>query len=204
MTRKEPDVMSLLHRIGQKPIIAALRKPAEVDMAIQSPVDHIFFMGGDIQGIIAAVRAAKQADKGAFVHLDLIRGLSSTDKETLAFIADYVGADGIVTPKAHLIKEAKKSGLYGILHLFVLDSLSLDNGLKLVESASPDGVELMPGVVTKVIEQYADALDTIPIVASGLIYTKEEAAACLRAGATCLSVSHTSLWNLGFQDLLQP
>jgi glycerol uptake operon antiterminator len=193
--------MTLLHQIGQKPIIAALRKPSEVQLAIQSQADNIFFMGGDIQGILTAVNLAKQAGKGTFVHLDLIRGLSNTDKETLSFISEYIGADGIVTPKAHLIKEAKKTGLYGILHLFILDSLSLENGLKLVESTAPDGVELMPGVVTKVITQFAAELDTIPIIASGLIDTREEAAECLRAGATSLSVSNPALWNLTFQEL---
>ncbi|MBP3950103.1 glycerol-3-phosphate responsive antiterminator [Bacillus suaedae] len=194
--------MSILHRIGQKPIIAALRSPAEVESAIQSSIDNIFFMGGSIQEIIKAVEIAKQANKGTFIHVDLIRGLSSTDTEAIQFIADYVGADGIVTPKKHLIREAKKAGLFAILHLFVLDSLALESGFKSIKSAEPDAIELMPGVIPKTIQRFSEQLEDIPIIASGLIQSKEEVIASLESGATSLSVSGKDLWSLTFQDLL--
>ncbi|MCI3921307.1 glycerol-3-phosphate responsive antiterminator [Paenibacillus sp. TRM 82003] len=192
--------MTLLHRIGGKPVIAALRHPANIQAAIDSEVDNIFFMGGTVVDITEAVRIAKDAGRGAFVHLDLIRGLSSTDRESVEFIADTVKADGIVTPKSHLIKEAKKLGLYGVLHLFMIDSLAMQNGLKAVESTAPDGVEIMPGLLLKVIEYFAEANPHIPIIASGLIQTPEEAGQCLHAGATSLSVSERALWNMTFQD----
>ncbi|MFE0555882.1 glycerol-3-phosphate responsive antiterminator [Paenibacillus sp. NPDC058910] len=168
--------MSLLYQIGQRPVIAALRSVDRLDDALESGADHLFFMGGSVNELVPAVRAAKERGKGAFVHLDLVRGLSSTDKESVDFIRSFVGADGIVTPKSHLIKEAKRAGLYAILHLFALDSLALDNGRKL---AQPDAVELMPGVIPKAIAALADALPDIPIIASGLIQTQQEAAAAV-------------------------
>ncbi|WP_410513315.1 glycerol-3-phosphate responsive antiterminator [Paenibacillus sp. BR2-3] len=193
--------MNLLHKVGQKPIIAAVRNLQYVEKAIESQVDNIFFMGGTVKEIINAVQLVKQAGKSAFVHVDLIKGLSNTDKETVSFIADYIGADGIVTPKSHLIAEAKKANLFGILHLFIIDSLALQNGLRAVENVCPDGVELMPGVVRKTIAAFTDAYNHIPIIASGLIHTKEDAVECLEAGATSLSVSEQSLWSLTFQDI---
>jgi glycerol uptake operon antiterminator len=193
--------MSLLYKIGNNPIIAALRKPEDIEQALDSRVQNIFFMGGNVQQIIHAVRLTRECKKGAFIHLDLIRGLSSTDKESVEFISEYVGADGIVTSKSHLIKEAKRVGLYGILHLFVIDSLALQNGLHLAQTIHPDGIELMPGVITKIIHTFSEMLTDIPIVASGLIHTKEETIEGLQAGATSLSVSDTSLWNYTFQDL---
>lgn len=197
------SVMSLLYQIGQRPIIAALRSVDRLDGALESGADHLFFMGGSVNELVPAVRAAKEQGKGAFVHIDLVRGLSSTDKESIDFIRGFVGADGIVTPKSHLIKEAKRAGLYAILHLFALDSLALDNGRKLAQSARPDAVELMPGVIPKAIAALADALPDIPVIASGLIQTQQEAAAALNAGATSLSVSEPSLWGLSFEDLRQ-
>ncbi len=194
--------MSLLHHIGRNPIIAAVRKMEDLDAALASTVDHLFFMGGTVKEIVRCVNAAKEAGKGAFVHIDLIRGLSSTDRESVEWIAEYAGADGIVTPRGHLIKEAKRIGLYGILHLFLIDSGAIENGLKLCRQVEPDGVELMPGVVDKIIRAFASELEHTPIVASGLIQTPVEAAAALAAGATSLSVSSQSLWNLTFDDLL--
>ncbi|MFD1773869.1 glycerol-3-phosphate responsive antiterminator [Paenibacillus rhizophilus] len=193
--------MSLLYKIGSNPIIAAVRKPADIEAALDSTVENLFFMGCNVKEIIQAVRLTKECKKGAFVHLDLIRGLSSTDKESVDFISDYVGADGIVTPKGHLIKEAKKAGLYGILHLFVIDSSALQNGLKVAENIQPDAIELMPGTICKIIRTFAESLEDIPIVASGLIQTKAEAGESLHAGATALSVSAPALWNCSFDDL---
>lgn len=200
--RKERDfVMTLLHRIGQRPIIAALRSPNDIDNALASNVDNIFFMGGTIKEIIQAVQLAKEAKKGAFVHLDLIKGLSNNHKEAVEFIADYVGADGIISPKSNIIREAKKKRLFGILHLFILDSLALEKGLDIVQSVQPDALEIMPGVISKAIQSYSEKHEEIPVIASGLIQSKEEAAEALQAGATSLSVSNKELWNLSFEDL---
>src|SRR5690606_33296931 len=103
-----------------------------------------------------------------------IRGLSSIDKEVLPFIVEYMGADGIIIPKSHLIKDAQKIGLYAILHFFILDSLALENALKLATKIKPDGIELMPGVVEKVVSRFTEELPDIPVIASGLIETVEE------------------------------
>ncbi|MEK5162150.1 glycerol-3-phosphate responsive antiterminator [Paenibacillus sp. FSL R5-0527] len=194
-------MMRLLHKIGGHPIIAAVRRMEDLNAALDSAVDNLFFMGGTVKEIVDSVRLTKQAGKGAFVHIDLIRGLSSTDRESVEWIAEYAGADGIVTPKAHLIKEAKRCGLYAILHLFVIDSGALENGLKLCRQLEPDGVELMPGVIDKIIRTFAADLESTPLVASGLIRTEAEASAALVAGATSLSVSDKSLWNLTFAQL---
>ncbi|TBL78524.1 glycerol-3-phosphate responsive antiterminator [Paenibacillus thalictri] len=193
--------MALLYKIGNNPIIAAVRKLEDIEKALESKVDNVFFMGGNAKDIIHAVRLTKEAKKGAFIHLDLIRGLSSTDRESVDFISEYVGADGIVTPKSYLIKEAKRVGLYGILHLFMLDSLALTNGVSLAQNILPDGIEIMPGVITKIIHTFSETLSEVPIIASGLIHTKEEVKEVLHAGATSLSVSDMALWNLSFQDL---
>ncbi|WP_010274368.1 glycerol-3-phosphate responsive antiterminator [Paenibacillus senegalensis] len=195
--------MRLLHKIGGHPIIAAVRQMGDLNDALHSTVDNLFFMGGAVKEIVDSVRLTKQAGKGAFVHIDLIRGLSSTDRESVEWIAEFAGADGIVTPKAHLIKEAKRCGLYGILHLFVLDSGALDNGLKLTRQLEPDGIELMPGIIDKITRTFASELEKTPVVASGLIQTETEASAALAAGATSLSVSNKALWNLSFEQLLE-
>ncbi|MBB6674058.1 glycerol-3-phosphate responsive antiterminator [Cohnella nanjingensis] len=192
--------MTLLHRLAQSPVIAAIRSEDALENALASEAANLFIMGGALGELSHMVQAAKARDKGAFIHLDLIRGLSSTDKESLAFLREQIGADGIITPKSHLIKEAKRIGLYAIYHLFILDSHALSSGLALARSLHPDAVEIMPGAIPKVIGRLAEELE-IPVVASGLIQTKEEAVQALNAGATALSVSEQALWGLTFGDL---
>ncbi|WP_087974782.1 glycerol-3-phosphate responsive antiterminator [Oceanobacillus rekensis] len=194
--------MSLLHLIGKKPIIAALRNMDDFQKAIDSKVDNIFFMGGDVKQVIEGVQLAKKHNKGSFLHTDLIKGISNTDKETISFIKHYIQADGIVTPKRHLIREANKNELYAIFHLFILDSLALTNGTSVVKSIQPDAIELMPGVVPKIIDKFASGFTDTPIISSGLIQTVEEAKISLDAGSTALAVSNVELWNLTFEDLL--
>lgn len=191
----------LLHQLAKSPIIAAVRSPEQMEEAIGSQAANLFLMGGSLTSLISMVQAAKARGKGVFVHLDLIRGLSSTDKESLEFIRGQAGADGIITPKSHLIKEAKRLGLYTILHLFVIDSQAMANGLSLARSIGPDAIEIMPGTISKAIARFAEELDETPIIASGLIQTKDEATEALNAGATALSVSEPSLWKLGFAEL---
>ncbi|WP_163538233.1 glycerol-3-phosphate responsive antiterminator [Gracilibacillus sp. YIM 98692] len=195
--------MELSHKIGQKPMIAAVRHLSDAEKALESGVDNLFFMGGNVKDLIHVVRETSDAGKGAFIHLDLIRGLSSTDKESVAFVAEYIGADGIITPKSHLIKEAKKVGLYSILHFFVLDSLALENSLKLAKTVRPDGIEIMPGIIDKVVSRFAEDLTDIPVIASGLIETKQEISTILQAGATSLSVSDSNLWSLTFNEVVE-
>lgn len=193
--------MTLLHRLAQTPIIAAVRSPDRLEDALSSRTANLFIMGGSLNDLLPMVQAAKARGKGAYIHLDLIRGLSSTDKESLEFLRNQIGADGIITPKNHLIKEAKRIGLYAILHLFVIDSMAMANGLSLCQSVRPDGVEIMPGTITKVVSRFAESLPDIPVIASGLIQTLEEATVMLNAGATALSVSEQSLWGLTFADI---
>lgn len=194
--------MQLLHKIGGHPIIAAVRRIEDLHDALHSKADNLFFMGGTVKEIVSSVHLTKQVGKGAFVHIDLIRGLSNTDRESVEWIAEFAGADGIVTPKVHLIKEAKRYGLYAILHLFLIDSGALENGLKLCRQAEPDGIELMPGVIDKITRTFSSELETTPVIASGLIQTIAEASAAITAGATSLSVSNKELWNLTFDQLV--
>ena len=58
----------------------------------------------------------------------------------------------------------------------------------------PDLMEIMPGVVTKVIARYAG--NGFPVIAGGLIQTKVEVTDALGAGATAVSTGQPELWYL--------
>ncbi|BBH19549.1 transcriptional regulator [Paenibacillus baekrokdamisoli] len=190
-----------MYRLAEKPIIAALRELSQLEAALHSGVDICFFMGGSINEIKEAVTRAKAENVGAFIHIDLVKGLSRSDKEAVDFAANYIGADGIITPKAHLIQEAKRNGLVAIQHLFIIDSLAMGNAMRMVESVKPDAIEIMPGVITKTIARFAEAFEHIPLIASGLIETESEVNQCLDAGATGISTSQSKLWGLTYGQL---
>jgi len=197
----EETLIRLLYRLAEKPVIAALRELSQLETALDSGVDICFFMGGSINEMKDAVARAQERKVGAFIHIDLVKGLSRSDKEAVDFVAGYIGADGIITPKAHLIQEAKRNGLFAVQHLFIIDSLAVGNAMRMVESVKPDAIEIMPGVIPKTIAGFADVFHHIPIIASGLIETPAEAKQCLDAGAMGISTSERGLWGLTYDQL---
>lgn len=56
------------------------------------------------------------------------------------------GVDGVITTKPSLIKVIKNEGLIAIQRLFMLDSRSLETGIKSILEDKPHAVEIMPGL----------------------------------------------------------
>ena len=76
---------------------------------------------------------------------------------------------------------------------FVLDSLALDNIEKLRAACNPDLIELVPGLMPKIIRQ-VHSLHRTPLIAGGLIRDKEDTVSALSAGAVSISTSCEEAW----------
>ena len=61
------------------------------------------------------------------------------------------GADGIISTRAQLIRFGKECGLMTVQRFFALDSQGVDSIGEVLASSAPDLMELMPGVVGKLI-----------------------------------------------------
>ena len=109
--------------IEDSPIIAAIKDDEGLKKCLTSESRVIFILYGDICNIPDIVETVKSSGKIAMVHIDLIAGLSSKEI-AVDFIQKYTKADGIITTKPALIKRAKELGLYTILRLFVIDSMT--------------------------------------------------------------------------------
>jgi glycerol uptake operon antiterminator len=94
-----------------------------------------------------------------------------------------------------LTQKARNLGLITIQRLFMLDSLSIQTGIKMVNVNRPDLIEIMPAILPKVILRVKQE-STIPIIAGGMVETKEEIIELLKVGATAVSTSKSALWFL--------
>lgn len=138
------------------------------------------------------VESVKERGKHAFVHLDLINGLAA--KEIAAdYIRSFTKADGVLSTKPQILRHAKEIGLITVLRVFVLDSLALDNIEKLRAACNPDLIELVPGLMPKIIRQ-VHSLHRTPLIAGGLIRDKEDTMSALSAGAISISTSCEEAW----------
>ncbi|GIP34756.1 glycerol-3-phosphate responsive antiterminator [Paenibacillus sp. J2TS4] len=175
-------------------VIAAVRSEEELDTALGSEVNVIFLMMGTIENLRELVGKVKNNGKHAFVHFDFIEGIAS-DRSGVQYMANQIKPDGILSTRNHLIGVAKENGMKAIQRLFLIDSTAIRNGMKAIRSSGADAVEIMPGIMPKVIRELTGMTD-LPIIAGGLIREEEEVLEALKAGALAVSVGEPDLWRM--------
>lgn len=180
---------TVLKCLEAAPVIAAVRDKL-FDKALVSPVDVIFLLGGEISTIANRIQSAKQAKKYIFIHIDLTEGIGK-DKSGIRFLA-RCGADGIISTKSSLIRQAKELGLITIQRFFAYDSHGVNSIEDVLGSTQPDIMEIMPGVIGKVIERFS--CGNIPLIAGGLVETRQEVTTALKLGAIAVSTGKEELW----------
>ena len=110
-------------------------------------------------------------------------------------IQKATGAEGIISTRGALIKRAKQIGLAAVQRGFMLDSRSLNSFEQQIAQSKPDFVEILPGLLPKVIASLKERID-IPIIAGGFIHEKEDVIAALQAGALAVSASSPKIWSV--------
>ena len=184
--------------VEANPVIAAVKNDAGLQAAVEmEEIQVIFVLYGDVCTIPEILERIKAAGKKAMVHIDLIAGLSAKEI-SVEFIARQTRADGIITTKPALVRRAKEMGIFAVLRFFVIDSLALKNIENLemqCGTSRPDFIEVLPGVMPKVLGRIAK-VSRIPMIAGGLITEKEDVIAALSAGAIAVSSTNQDVWNL--------
>jgi glycerol uptake operon antiterminator len=180
--------------IEQNPIIAAARLEEDVDAAIAAQVSAVFLLHSDIFNVQKLVDRVKHSGKLVFVHLDLLEGLGK-DQKAVEYIARVVRPDGIISTKTPHIKHAREAGLFTIQRFFLLDSQSFEQTIKTAKASLPDMVEIMPAVMPKIIKKVCGMIE-LPVIAGGLIESKEDIIEILKAGALGASTGRKELWRL--------
>ncbi|MBP8989264.1 MAG: glycerol-3-phosphate responsive antiterminator [Clostridia bacterium] len=184
----------LFDEIVKSPVIAAVRDGADLEPALLGPPAIIFLLTSSINDMNSQCQLVRQAGKRCFLHVDLISGLRP-DSQGLRYVALQAKPDGIITTKPTCVRFAQALGLYTIERLFLLDSAALREGEVNVKSCQPDLVEILPGISEKAIRMAVQAFDR-PLIAGGLIRTREDVYAALSAGALGVSTSCQKLWQL--------
>lgn len=184
----------LIKSIQQKPVIAALRSSHALNVALASSISTLFYLHASIFDLTELTQKAKQHNKNVFFHMEFIDGLGR-DSAAISYIAKTARPDGIITTRVNSIKDAKDAGLFTVQRFFMVDKQSYDTAVKNAQVAQPDLIEIMPGIIPQVIRQMA-ADTKIPVIAGGLITTKDEAFSALQAGAFAISTGTEELWNM--------
>lgn len=184
----------MLDLLEESPIIAAINSEEKLVQSLKSDCKVVFILYGTICDISDIVRRLKEQDKVAIVHVDLISGLS-TKEVAVDFIKNNTQADGIISTKSALVKRAKEQGMIAIQRTFVVDSMALATLKKQLGTFRPDAVEIMPGIMPKILKEMRDFV-SIPLIAGGLLSDKKDVMAAFAAGADAISATKEELWYL--------
>ncbi len=176
------------------PIVGAVKSDKDLEEVLKSPVQIIFILYGNILNIKDIASKIEKAGKIPFVHLDLIEGLANRDI-SCEYIKSNTCAKGIISTKPSLIKKAKELGLISVQRLFILDSLALQNSLNQIRETKADFIEILPGIMPKVIKTLSNIKNT-KVIAGGLVTEKSEVTSILSSGAIAVSTSDKEIWYL--------
>ncbi len=172
--------------------IAAVQKEADLDAALRGDVNVVFLLTGSLLNIHELTRRVQDAGKHVFLHMEFIEGIAA-DRSGVAYVAQHVRPTGIISTKSAIIKAAKDSGLLAIQRIFLIDRNAVQRGIKAVEQSSPDAIEVMPGIMPRIIREMTN-LTPLPIIAGGLVGNRQEIDEGLTAGALAVSVGSPELW----------
>lgn len=179
-------------RMEKNPVICAVKDVSNIDDAISSDAEIIFCLCGNIFNLPEIVSRVKSSGKLIFLHVDLIEGFSK-DATALKFISEKIKPDGIISTKNNLLKVAKELGLLTVQRLFIIDSLSIETTVKTSSTINPDAIEILPGIMPRIIKKLSSTL-SVPIIVGGLISEKDDIVNATDNGALGVSTSSKNLW----------
>ncbi len=184
--------MRIMDILEDSPVIAAVKNDEGLKHSLESECQMVFILYGSICNVADIVGQIKERGKLAIVHVDLTAGLGSKEV-AVDFIRQHTGADGIISTKPQMVKRAMELGLLGVQRAFIIDSMALSTTRKQMDAFHPDLVEVMPGIIPRVLKEIRGYTD-IPLIAGGLISNKKDVMAALSAGADAISTTNEALW----------
>lgn len=184
----------LTAQLETSPIIAAVRTPDALKRACQTDIGTVFILHATLSDLAEQVQFAKNAAKSVYIHADLVEGLSA-DAAAVRYLRSVTATDGLISTRSTVIRAAKDCGFLTVQRFFAVDSQALEAIERTVSQSHPDCIELMPGILPTVVARLHTKL-SMPVIAGGLVETKEQVISLLSAGASGISTGREALWTL--------
>lgn len=164
----------------------------DFEKMLRSNYQYGVFLELHISQIRSVYKLANEHDKKMFLHADLIQGLKN-DEYASEYLCQEINPYGLISTKTSVILKARQKGVQAIQRIFILDSNALKRNIALVNRAQPDYVEVLPGLIPKVIKEIKQKTGK-NVFAGGLIETVAEVEQALEVGASAVTTSDKELW----------
>lgn len=180
-----------MHFQNQK-ILPAAAKIKDFEKLMISNYEYIILLDSHISQLQSLIQLANRHGKKVLLHVDLIQGLRS-DEYAAEFLCQTIKPAGLISTRTSVVAVAKKKSLIAIQRIFLLDQHALNTSYRLLQTFKPDYIEVLPGVIPHIIQEVAEKTQ-VPVLAGGLIRTKEEVRQALDAGAVAVTTSSEKIW----------
>lgn len=174
-------------------ILPAISNYKKLEKFIESELEYCVVMNFPLIQLHRVCKLLRDNDKKCFVHVDLIKGLSSNEHGA-EFLIDAFKVDGLISTHPSVIEMAKKKRVAAILRIFMIDSQSLKKSLSIARKCQPDYMEILPGFSSQIATAIHSEIDT-PLIGGGLIDSKELVDQCIHNGLVAVTTSVVDLWN---------
>ncbi len=189
--------MTLTEELKKNVVVPAIKDDESFERVLKSKATVIFLLKSDLMTVENYVRRAHEYGKKILLHVDLTDGLGK-DEAAVRYVARVIKPDGVITTKAAVVKCAVSEGLYTVFRAFLIDGQGLSSAKANVKKLSPDAVELMPGLLFDVVKEFLPLSKTI--ILGGLLRDEKSIKEALRVGATAVSCSDPTLWEVKNED----
>ena len=174
------------------PVAAAIKSSEDMQVALNSDALLLFVLKGDAFQLDPLVNQAHQRGKGLVVHVDLVSGIGK-DRAGIQYL-HQIGVDAVITSRSQLVSAGRAEGLITIQRLLLLDDSALESGVRTIARATPDIVEILPGIIFPEVAPTLQQLLPGPFIAGGFIRTAADVARIQAAGGILSSSSTYQLW----------
>ena len=179
--------------INELPIIASITKPEQIEAVLKSKVKRVNLMTGDLMTLSSIVADLHKSGKQVHVHLEMVNGLGR-DFSTVEYLSKTFGIDGIISTRSNMIAAARQAGIRSIQRIFAIDTAAVETAIRMIGQVQPDEVELMPGLMPRVIKDIKQKMNS-PLIVGGLIRHEEEIREALANGANYVSIGDKRYWS---------
>ncbi|MGL5977661.1 MAG: glycerol-3-phosphate responsive antiterminator [Erysipelotrichaceae bacterium] len=176
----------------KQPIIPAITNMKNFERFLRSSCVIGVILDMHINFLADMVNRAHLAGKQLYVHIDLLKGVSS-DEYGVEFLVQSQHVDGILSTKPRVLEAAKKNGVVAIQRVFLIDHQSLQKAMVQVNKTKPDFVEMLPALAPQAIA-LLQAATSVPVIGGGLLQNKEQIQTILDAGAQAVTTSNHEFW----------
>lgn len=180
--------------LERNPVIPAIKNKENLNEAINSNSEIIFVIMSNLINIDEIVSELKEKGKIVFIHIDMVEGLSNSSYG-IEYLINRTKFDGIITTKHNIVSFANKNKIPVIQRFFILDSFSFKNTVIHIRENKPSAVEILPGVMPKIIKRICNLVN-IAVITGGLVDDKEDIINALAAGAEGVSTTKPELWKM--------